>query len=148
MPARGAALRPAPCRGARHRRRGDRGSRTVNSLPRPAPSLARLDAAAVQLDDAAHQREADAEAAARAIERALALREEVEDPRQQLGRDADAGVRARGARRSPVRARSSRHGEPPAGRVLDRVVEQVGDHLLEPRRVGVDQQRVGRQLER
>src|SRR5207237_807047 len=40
---------------------------------------ARLDGAAVQLDEAAHQRQADAEAPLRTIERLLGLDEEVED---------------------------------------------------------------------
>src|SRR5687767_282017 len=43
----------------------------------------RVDGAAVQLHEAAHEREADAEASARAFQTVLALHEQVEDARQQ-----------------------------------------------------------------
>src|SRR5256885_10510853 len=46
----------------------------------------------LQLDQALHQREADAEAALRAVEAALALHEELEDLGQELGLDAGAVV--------------------------------------------------------
>ena len=54
------------------------GTRSTNSLPFPGPSLARLDVAAVQLDQAAHDREAEAEAALRPVEGLALLHEQVE----------------------------------------------------------------------
>ena len=55
------------------------GRRTVNSLPRPGPSLWRVDRAAVHLDQPLDQRQADAQAALRALERAVHLGEHLED---------------------------------------------------------------------
>ena len=56
-------------------------------------SLARRhDRAAVQLDEAADQRQADSEAAPRAVERPIRLHVQVEDDGQQLRRDAEPGV--------------------------------------------------------
>ena len=46
----------------------------------------------MQLDQAVHERQPDTEAALAAIERALALLEDLEDVGQQLGVDADAVV--------------------------------------------------------
>src|SRR6185369_11986379 len=56
------------------------------------PVALRLDPAAVQLDEAAHQRQAEPEAALRTDARALHLGEGLEDLRQHLRGDADAGV--------------------------------------------------------
>ena len=56
------------------------------------PFAAGLDGAAVHLDQAADQRQADAQAALRAGDRAVGLGEQVEDPRQQVRFDADAVV--------------------------------------------------------
>src|SRR3954451_679886 len=53
---------------------------------------ARLHPAAVQLHQTAHQGKADTEARSRAVERLLALSEEVEDARQQIRPNADAFV--------------------------------------------------------
>ena len=50
------------------------------------------DAAAVHLDQLADDGQADAQAALRAIERLIDLREQLEDARQHLGGNADAGV--------------------------------------------------------
>ena len=46
----------------------------------------------MQLHQALHQRQADAQATFAAVQTALALGERVEHARQQLGRDADAVV--------------------------------------------------------
>src|SRR3989442_16025507 len=54
----------------------------------PGPLAECLDGAAVQLDQAAHQREADPEAALRTIRQLVALDEELEHRREPLGRDA------------------------------------------------------------
>ena len=98
-------------RAQRRSRRGSRdrasaGKRTVELAPRPRPVAARRDRAAVQLDEAAHDREPEAEAALRAVERLALLHEQLEHARQQLGRDPDRRCRARAASTSsPSRAR-------------------------------------------
>ncbi|CAA9379130.1 MAG: hypothetical protein AVDCRST_MAG64-500 [uncultured Phycisphaerae bacterium] len=77
-----------------------------------------------------------------------ALLERVEDPRQRLGVDPDAGV-ADGDGQSPAGrvGRPDRH--PPAGRrELDRVLQQVPQDLLGPGRVGPDVVPPGRQVQR
>ena len=66
--------------------------RTRNVAPLPSPSLVRRDLAAVQLDEVAHDREAEAEAAVRARGAAVGLAEALEHVRQEVGRDARAGV--------------------------------------------------------
>src|SRR5207245_6917585 len=58
----------------------------------PGTGAFRVDAAAVKLRQAPHEREAEAEAPLRAVERAIRLGEEVEDAREQLRSEADAGV--------------------------------------------------------
>ena len=58
----------------------------------PGPCAVRRDAAAMHLHELAHQREADAQAALRAMRGAIHLREQLEQARQQLRRNADAVV--------------------------------------------------------
>src|SRR6202022_57654 len=58
----------------------------------PGPLAERVDGAAVKLDQAAHQREADPEAALRTIRQLIALDEELEHRREPLGRDASPVV--------------------------------------------------------
>ncbi|HSP96210.1 MAG TPA: hypothetical protein VL049_03045, partial [Candidatus Dormibacteraeota bacterium] len=58
----------------------------------PDPLAASLDPAAVHLDDLLHQREADAQPAAGAIEGLVGLDEQIEHPRQQVGANADSGI--------------------------------------------------------
>ena len=133
-PARGA-------RGERARRRRSAGgggapgpsrtrqARPRSALPWPGAVAVRRDAAAVQLD----QRSAPASGRcpgrpASGRELRSRLGEQVEDARQQLGRDADAGVAARVS--IDARRRRWRASEPDVaarGRVLGRVVEQVGE---------------------
>ena len=111
----------------------------MNSLPWPRPVAARLDRAAVQLDQAAHEREPDARgrpASGRASVSACANRSKTRG--SSLGRDADAVVAHADDRPRRRRARRSSAMRPPVVGVLRGVVEQVGEHLREPRRVGVD----------
>ena len=68
------------------------GIRTVNVLPRPGPSLLRLDRAAVQLGEPLGQGQADAQPSLPAIAELLNLREHVEDARQHARRDARTGI--------------------------------------------------------
>ena len=82
----------------------------------PAGSFARrLDAAAVQVDEPLHQGEADAEPRRRPVEPGLALHEQVEDPRQEIGGDAGAGVlHAEHGQAVPASRRRPSPGRPPA----------------------------------
>ena len=83
-----AAAFPPPrgsCRALRQR-----AAAPTNSLPLPAPRAARLHPSALQLDQVAHQGQADAEPARRPLARRSALDEELEDALEHLGRDPDA----------------------------------------------------------
>src|SRR5262245_28081860 len=75
----------------RHRRGSER-QPDDESAATPTPFAVRLDGARMQLDEPAHEREPDPEPAMRAIRALLALREQVEDPRQQLGCNAASRV--------------------------------------------------------
>jgi hypothetical protein len=96
----------------------------------------------VQLDEAAHERQADAEAALSVVECSIGLHIHVKDEWQEHGRDsrtrvldAEHGVGAVGA---------ECHANPAARRrVLDRVGHDVGDHLLEPHGVAIDPDGLG-----
>ena len=108
----------------------------MNVLPRPRPSLCADTRSAVQRDQVLHQREADAQAALRAIGRARRLLEQVEDPRQHLGGDADPVV-LHGQDQLPV-VRGDAELDVAAGiGVAGGVGQQIGDHLREADRIGV-----------
>ena len=101
-------------------------------------ALARhADRAAVQLDQAARERQAHAQAHGRALQRAVGLGEHLEDLLAQLGRDAHAAVAHPGEQLAAGDA--DLEVDPAAGiGELDGVVEQVEEHLREPGRVGID----------
>src|SRR5207247_546471 len=80
----------------------------------------RLYRPAVQLDEVAHEREADAEPATRALERAVALHEQVEHAGQQLGPDPCAAV-AHAEHRALSLRLDAQHDFAARRRVLDRV---------------------------
>ncbi len=97
----------------------------------------RGNAAALHLDQPSHERESDAEAALRAVERALELRERLEHHRQRACRDAHAGVP------------HAEHGVATFVRELDldlsarvrvfrRIVDQVAEHLCQAREIAAD----------
>ena len=89
---------------------------------------------AVQLDEMAHDREAEAEAAILTRARALRLAEAIEDVRQELHTDAGARVRNDDARLAWPRLEG--HVDAAARRrELDRVRQEVPDDLLEPVRI-------------
>src|SRR5581483_6456300 len=95
------------------------------------------DPSAVRLDDARGDREAETEAAMAALLRIGRLPEPLEDVRQERAVDADAGVGdddldLRVARRYGQRDEAARWRE------LDRVGDQVRQHLLKPVRVALD----------
>ncbi len=107
----------------------------------PEPAAPRLDGAAMHLEQPPHQREPDAQAAAR---RALAvlrdLREQIEDPRQLLGWNSVAGVDD--AHDRGVVLRVALHDDPSARlRVLVGVAQQIRDDLRQPVEVADDPQR-------
>ena len=79
----------------------DARQRHAEQRPLPMPSLCASTRALVQLDQALHQRQADAQAALAAVERALALHEQLEDVRQQLRRRCRCRCRARRSCASP-----------------------------------------------
>src|SRR6185295_10620477 len=58
----------------------------------PRAVAARLDRTAMHFDEPLHQREPDTEAALRVLWHACALHERLEDARQDIGRNAYAGV--------------------------------------------------------
>src|ERR671930_2767221 len=93
--------------------------------------------AAVQLNETPHECKAETEAALRAMQVLLALNKELENTGQQLTRDAaaivgDAKHRLRCFLSHADADRSTR------GRELERVVEQIGINLLQPRAVAPD----------
>jgi hypothetical protein len=86
------------------------------------------DAAAMQLDQALDQGQAQAEATLRAVRRAFGLGEQVEHVRAQLGRDADPGIADDDKHAIGVDLGAQPDGAA-GGCVLGRVVEQVGENL-------------------
>ncbi len=68
------------------------GQRDLELAAAPASFAARVHLAAVQLDERAHEREADAKAAARSRQRHIGLREQIEDGRQRVRIHADAAI--------------------------------------------------------
>ena len=108
----GLTRRPTParsCAGSWTGGAGTAGRRTTNSLPRSGPSLKAWTRAAVHLDQAPDQGQADAQPALGAVERAVDLGEQVEDARQHLRRRCRR--RCRGPGRPP-----RRRPAPPPGR--------------------------------
>jgi hypothetical protein len=92
------------------------------------------DSPTVLLDEALHDGEAEAEAAARAMERDVALRERLEDGLEHLGGEANAPI-LHAEDRLPVLPARDHADRLPGGRVLDGVVEEVADDLLEANRI-------------
>ena len=101
-----------------------------------------LQRAAVGLDDALADGQAQPQAAELAGDRRLPLLERVEDRRQDLRLDADAGVDDLDddpvLRPSPALVAGADGDRPALGGELHGVLDQVPEHLLEPGRVGVD----------
>src|SRR5437016_1410974 len=118
----------------RRQAHGDRGAEA-----RPAGDLER---AAVQLDQAAADRQAEAGAAVLARERVLDLVEGLADPRQLVRRDADAAVRyGDGEAAALLEPRVERDGAA-LGRELDRVGQEIEQDLLDRARIGLDRRQV------
>ena len=100
-----------------------------------APRLAgRADRAAHQLDQLAADAQPEPGAAVLARGRGVGLGERLEQPLGLLGVDADPGVGDLEAHAAPARARlalGDAHGDLALRGELDRVADQVGEHLLE-----------------
>ena len=91
---------------------------------------------AVQLDQLAHQREADAGPLVAARRRVVHLREAVEDPLELIGGNPHPGVRHRKVH--AARLAPHRQLDPPARlRELQRIPDQVHQHLVERIRISV-----------
>ena len=137
---------PPARRGRRRRGRRPRRGRAREGKPHgegAAPTAAgahRLHCPAVQLDETAHQREADPEPALGAIERPLALHEEFEDAGKQLGRDPHAGVADRQESAIVVGAYAD-VDRAPRRRVLEGVGDEVRHHLLHAGGIHADPRR-------
>ncbi len=114
---------------------------------RPLPLSRALDLgrAAVQLDQVADDRQAEPEPAVGAGDRPVGLAEAVEDVRQEVGADADAGVGHPDDGVAPLLAQADLDPARPGGE-LDGVGEQVPDHLLQP--VGVAEDRARQRADR
>src|SRR5262249_6500914 len=106
------------------------------------------DRAAVKLDEASHEREAEAQAAR--LRRVVAggdLRVRLEDALKLIARNADAGVADRHGRALRVERAFDRHAAA-CGRELGRVLDQIRKDLREPLRITVDDSRHLRQFDR
>ena len=131
-----------------HRGMGRRGERQADreDTATPRSVTGHVDLPAVQIGQAAHERQADAHSSLRPIRLAVPLDEEIEDPGHQLRGNTDAGVLD--PEDALVSLRSRDHPDAASRRrVLERVQEQVHDDLLQPCRVGVDPGRLQLHLE-
>ena len=134
---------PAPsARGRRPARRPRRRCRTAAGARRtrcrgPGPSLRACDRAAVHLDEPLDQRQADAQAALRALSERSTCANMSNTRGSISGGDADARCRApRSRASSPSRSAEQPDAAAPGG-VLGGVVQQVGHDLAQPREVGL-----------
>ena len=99
-----------------------------------------LDVAAVQLGDAARQRQADAEAAERARERLVLLREQLEGVRQEVGVDALAAVLDRDLHRLGGAPDADRRSMPGSKLNLAALTIRLRERLRQPAAVAADEQ--------
>ena len=145
--ARPSAPDPAPRRrsaAVRPRQRGQ-GGQAERELAAPSrPFAVGRDGPAVHLDQRLDQAEADPQPALRPVRAVLGLDEHLEDVGEHLGHDPDARVPDPHdglAALSP----GLQADQPPRLGVLDGVVQQVPEDLLQPRRVGLQQDRLVRE---
>ena len=122
----------------------DRGRQAEDELAAAARAVAPgLDAPAVHLHQAADEGQADPQPPLGAVERAVDLGEQVEDLREHLGGDADAGVAD--AEDGVLALAADGQVDPAAvAGVLRGVVQDVGQDLREPGPVRLDPERLAR----
>ena len=94
-------------------------------LPWPGPGALDLDRAAVHRHEGPDQGQADPQPALRAVERALDLGEQVEDPGEHLGGDAPRPSRAPGRRTGPPRGDADTPIRPPSSVYLAALVSRL-----------------------
>ena len=111
------------------------------------PGAFRAHAAAMQLDEAAHQGEADPEAARRIVLGPGYLHEGLEQALEGLGGNADAGI-AHAHLELAVALVGGQLHLASGRRVLDGIGEEVAEDLLQADGIGVDHQRPGRKRDR
>ena len=97
----------------------------------------------MELGQAAHERETDAQAFLDALGKPVRLREKLEDAAPHLRPDPDAVVADADHGLLAV-ARDREVDRPGARRVLGRVAQEVGKDLLQARGIGLEQDRLGR----
>src|SRR5262245_6535643 len=105
-----------------------------------------VDRPAVHLDDAPDDREAQAAAAPAGLARARATEEPIEDPRQLVRVDPDAGVRDPDRRAAVARPADADPDRPAPWRELQRVADEVRHDLPDPDRVVANSDRLGRDV--
>ena len=120
------------------------GSCNVKVAPCPSPALAACDGAAMHLDEMPDDREPEAEAAGLARRSGIRLAKALEDVRQEIGADADAGVADDDL---DVRVDALEPHLDPAAlrRELDGVGQQVPHDLLQP--IGIARDRTDARIE-
>ena len=116
---------------------GERGKADREDAPRARAGALRVHGTAVKLDEPLDQGQADPEAAAAAIQGALALDEQVEDAREELGTYAHAAV-LHPKHRPGSLAPDLDVNRAACGRVAEGVLHEIEYHLLDPRGVAVD----------
>src|SRR3989454_6038179 len=120
----------------------DTGEPNDELAPAPGPFTECFDPATVQLHQPAHQRESHTEPPLRALEPALTLYGQVEQVREQIGWDADPGVRD--ADHCLILLAADANADRATGRsVLDRVREEICDDLVQSREVDIHPDRLG-----
>src|SRR5438552_4460459 len=134
---------PRRTRGRRRRRDaprdggGERGKADREDAPGARAGALRVHGTAVKLDEPLDQGQADPEAAAAAIQGALALDEPVEDAREEHGTYAHAAV-LHPKHRPGSLAPDLDVNRAACGRVAEGVLHEIEHHLLDPRGVAVD----------
>ena len=109
--------------------------------PLARPLASGLDPAAVHLHQPLHQRQTDAQPALRLLQRPVHLGEHLEDAGQLVGGDADAGVPDRHHDVAALPLGGQPDAPAPLA-VLGGVVQQIHEHLGQPGRVGVHDDRL------
>ena len=125
----------------------DRGNSSVNVAPRPFPVTQCREAAAMGLGDPTSDSQAEAKSAGLFPTSLAALLERLEDRSQQVAFDARPRIRHLDSQActtfalafAPGRLARANRDRPARRRELGRVLDEVPDDLLQPRRVGLQE---------